>query len=92
MQKALEWGDGLGGIRGCGRGADTVRVHWGAGLQSCGAVLARLFTGRFSGAVNRSIQAGVVFISGNVWGSHSILLVLLPAGNAWFGARIPFFS
>lgn len=68
------------------------RCSGGAGLQSCGLSLAQLFTGRFSGVVNRGIQAGVVFISGNFWGSHSFLLVLLPAGNAWSGARIPFFS
>ena len=43
----------------------------------------RLLTGRFSTAVNRELQAEVVFIPGNV-GSHPFCLVLLPAGSVWF--------
>lgn len=81
LEEALE------DVVGCGQRRGAV------GARLCrAAVLSPLFTSRFSGGVTRRKQAGVVFISGNIWGNHSILLVLLPAGNAWSGARIPFFS
>lgn len=44
----------------------------------------RLPTGRFSTVVNRKLQAEVVFIPGNVVGSHPFCLVLLPAWSIWF--------